>query len=70
MERTTTNYTPIPQLSLVSWSIGVAISIASSLLQWWTTGVPAMDAFLTSFLTQITLNLIYQRRKTYERIDG
>src|SRR5581483_31824 len=70
MERTTTNYTPIPQLSLVSWSIGVVISISSSVLQWWTTGIPAMDAFLTSFLTQITLNLIYQRRKTYEKIDG
>lgn len=70
MERTSTSYASLPSLSLLSWSIGVAISISSPLLGWWTTGVPAMDAFLISFLTQTTLNFIYQRRKTYENIDG
>lgn len=64
MERTTTNYTPMPQLSLLSWSIGVAISISSVLFQGWTTGVPAIDAFFASFLAQTTF---YQRRSKYER---
>lgn len=70
IERTTTGYTPIPSLCLLSWSIGVAISISFTLFQLWTTGVPAMDAFLISFLAQTTLSLIYQRRKIYERIDS
>ncbi len=63
-------YVAIPLFSLLSWSIGVAISISASLFHWWSTGIPAMDAFLISFLIQTTLNLIYQRRKTYEKIDG
>ena len=43
---------------------------SSSFINWLITGVPAFDAFVTSFLTQITFNLIYQRRKTYETIDS
>jgi cytosine permease len=53
-------------VSLLSWGVGVAVGIFSSLLNWLTTGIPAFDAFIASFLIQI----IYQRRKMYETIDS
>ena len=70
LEKRSTTYKTLPGISLLSWGVGVAVGISSSFINWLITGVPAFDAFITSFLTQITFNLIYQRRKTYETIDS
>lgn len=70
LERRSLTYKTLPGISLLSWGLGVTVGIFSSLLNWLTTGIPAFDAFIASFLTQITFNLIYQRRKIYETIDS
>jgi purine-cytosine permease-like protein len=70
LEKTATNYTPISQLSLVSWAVGVAISICCLPFQGWMAAAPAIEAFLASFVIQTTLNLIYKRRETYERTNN
>lgn len=70
LERSSLKYKTLPAVSLLSWSMGVGVGIFSSLSSWLTTGVPAFDAFIASFLVQITFNLIYQRKKNYETIDS
>ncbi len=56
-------------ISLLSWSVGVALGICSSHFKWLITGVPTLDAFFAAGLVQLTFNKIYQRKKTYETID-
>ncbi len=70
LEKRSLTYKTFPGICLLSWSIGVMIAIFSSLLPWQTTGIPAFDAFITAFITQITFNLINQKRKTYETINS
>lgn len=53
-------------ISLLSWTLGVAFGISSALLHWVITGVPTLDAFLASFFIQ----LILQRKKSYETINN
>lgn len=70
LEKNSLKYKTFPGLSLLSWSLGIAIGIFSSIFHWVITGIPAFDAFTASFLIQITFNFIYQRKKIYETIDS
>jgi purine-cytosine permease-like protein len=56
--------------SLLSWLCGVTVGVATAFFGGVGTGVPALDAFSTSFLTQCAINSIYQRKNTYETING
>lgn len=70
LEKSSLKYMTLSWISILSFSIGVAIGISSSFFHWFITGVPAFDAFMVSLLTQLILNMIYQRKKTYETIDN
>ncbi len=70
LERKDLNYRKIPWISIVSWSVGVGIGLASSFFHWFITGVPAFDAFIISFIMKIILNRIYQRKESYETINN
>lgn len=69
LERSNSKYRNLPWSTFASWLSGIIIGIFSFFFHGLTTGVPAFDAFVTSFLIQITFNLIYQRVRTYETID-
>jgi cytosine permease len=70
LERVATNYRKIPLLSLVSWFIGVVISLSSLLFPGWKGGALAINAFLGSSIAQVILHLIYQRKKVYESVNN
>lgn len=57
-------------ISVLSWLIGVFIGIFSSFFQLLITDVPAFDAFIVSLLTQLILNIVYQRKGIYETVDN
>ncbi len=57
-------------ISIISWSVGMAISFSCMFFHWFLTGAPAFDAFVASFILQWTLNFFYQRKVSYETIDN
>jgi cytosine permease len=55
-------------ISLLSWSVGVITGLTTSVFPLFFTGVPAIDAFIAAFVSQLFLNTIY--RGNYEKING
>jgi len=70
LEQSRPNFRSISWISLLSWSMGVALALTPLFFRWFITGVPAFDAFLASFLTQIFFTTIYQRNEIYETIEN
>jgi cytosine permease len=70
LEKKNAKYRILPWVTTVSWLSGIVIGMISFFFNGLTTGVPAFDAFIASFLIQIIYNLIYQRVRAYETIDN